>query len=64
MLLSSHKTARKNHDILIANRFFENVEQLKYLDKVVTNQNLIHGAIKERDHQEHQEIVWQMIFRW
>jgi hypothetical protein len=39
MLLSCHQNAGKNHDILvnIANRCFENVAQLRYLGKTVTN---------------------------
>jgi hypothetical protein len=40
MLLSRHKNAGQNHDIKIGNRFFENVEQFRYLGKRVTNQNL------------------------
>jgi hypothetical protein len=31
MLLSRHQISGQNHDIKIANRCFENVEQLKYL---------------------------------
>jgi hypothetical protein len=41
MLLSCRQNARQNHDIKIGNRCFENVEQFKYLETTVTNQNLI-----------------------
>jgi hypothetical protein len=40
-LLSCHQNAQQNHDIMIANRSFENVEQFRYLGTTVTNQNLI-----------------------
>jgi hypothetical protein len=48
MLLSHLKNAGQNHDIKIANRFFENVAQFKYLGTTVTNQNLIQEEIKRR----------------
>jgi hypothetical protein len=46
MLLSRHQNAEQNHDIKIADRFFENVVQLKYFGTTVTNQNLIREKIK------------------
>jgi hypothetical protein len=45
MLLSRHHTAGQNN-IKIANRFFENVAQFKYLGMTVTNQNLIQKEIE------------------
>jgi hypothetical protein len=45
MLLSRHQNAGQNHDIKIANRSSENVEQFKYLGMTVTNQNLIQEEI-------------------
>jgi hypothetical protein len=48
MLLSRQQNAGQNQDIKIANRWFENVSQLKYLGTTVTNQNLIHEEIKRR----------------
>jgi transcriptional antiterminator len=41
MLLSCHQNARRNHDIKIGNRSFENVAQFKYLGTTITNQNFI-----------------------
>jgi hypothetical protein len=48
MLLSRQQNAEQNHDIIIANRSFENVAQFKYLGATVTIQNLIQGEIKRR----------------
>jgi hypothetical protein len=48
MLLSCHQNIGQNHDIKIDNRSFENVAQLKYLEMMVTNQNLIQEEIKRR----------------
>jgi hypothetical protein len=48
MLLSHHQNAGQNQDVKIANRFFENVVQFKYLGTTVTNQNLILEKIKRR----------------
>jgi hypothetical protein len=48
MLLSRHQDEKRNRDIKIANRYFENVAQLRYLGKVVRNQNLIKEEIKRR----------------
>jgi hypothetical protein len=39
--------AGQNHDIKIANRFFESVAQLKYLGTRVTNPNLMQEENKE-----------------
>jgi hypothetical protein len=48
MLLSCHQNVGQNRYINIANRSFENVLQLKYLETTVTNQNLIQEEIKRR----------------
>jgi hypothetical protein len=48
MLLSRHQNAGQNRDIKIANRFFENVAQFRYLGTTVTLQNLIQEKIKRR----------------
>jgi hypothetical protein len=50
MLLSRHHKAGKNHDIKVANKFFEHVAQFKYLGTTVTNHNLIQEEIKGRFH--------------
>jgi hypothetical protein len=47
MLLSCHKNAGQNRDI-IANRSCENVSLFKYLGTTVTDQNLIQDEIKRR----------------
>jgi hypothetical protein len=39
ILLSHHQNAGQNHDIKMANRSFENMEQVKYFGMTVTNQN-------------------------
>jgi hypothetical protein len=38
---------RANRNIQIDNRSFENVAQFKYLEKTITNENLIDKEIKE-----------------
>jgi hypothetical protein len=48
MLLSRHQNVGQNWDIKIANRWFENVSQLKYLGTTVTIQNLTQEEIKRR----------------
>jgi hypothetical protein len=53
MLLSRHQNACQIHGINIGNRRFENVAQfnvahLRYLGKIITNQNLIQEEIKRR----------------
>jgi hypothetical protein len=49
MLLSRHKNAEQNRDIKIANRYFDNAAEFKYLGTTVTDQNLIQGEIKRRN---------------
>jgi hypothetical protein len=48
MLLSCHQNARKNHDIKIGNRCFDNVAQFRYLGTTITDKTLIHEEIKRR----------------
>jgi hypothetical protein len=48
VLISHHQNAGKNHNIRVANRFFENVAKFKYLGTKATNQNLIHVEINSR----------------
>jgi hypothetical protein len=48
MLIYRHQNAVRNLDIKIANRSFENVLQVKYLETIVTNQNLIQKEIKRK----------------
>jgi ribosomal protein S2 len=48
MLISSHKNAGQNHEINIANTYFETVAQFRYLGTTITNQNLIQQEIKRR----------------
>jgi hypothetical protein len=48
MLLSRRQNAGQNHDLKLTNRCFEKVAQFKYLEKTVTNQNLIQEEIKRR----------------
>jgi hypothetical protein len=46
MLLSRHQNEGKNPDIKIANKYFENVVEFKYLATTVADQNLIQEKIK------------------
>jgi ABC-type lipoprotein release transport system permease subunit len=48
MLLSRHQNARQNHDIKLADRCFENVEQFRHLETTKANQNLILKKINSR----------------
>jgi hypothetical protein len=48
MLLSHHQNAAQNHEIKTAKISSENEAQFKYLEKTVTNQNLIQEEIKRR----------------
>jgi cobalamin biosynthesis protein CbiD len=48
MLLSDHHNVQQDLDIQTGNQSFENVAQLKYLGRTITNQNLIQKQIKWR----------------
>jgi hypothetical protein len=48
MLLTCYQNTGQNLDIKIANMSFENLLQLKYLGRRVTNQNWIQEGIKRR----------------
>jgi hypothetical protein len=49
MILSCHQTIGQNHFItVVANKSFENVTKLKYMGKMVTNQNCINEEIMGR----------------
>jgi len=41
MIISHHQNAGQNHTLLVANKSFENVSELKYFRTSVTNQNCI-----------------------
>jgi hypothetical protein len=47
-LLYRHQNSGQNHDLRIANRCLEDVEQFRYLGMVITIQNLIQEEIKRR----------------
>jgi len=46
MVVSHHQNVGQNHTLLIANKFFENVAEFKYLGTTVTHQNCIYEEIK------------------
>jgi hypothetical protein len=48
MLLFHHQNAGQNHDMKIANRFSENVLQVKCFLTTATYKNLIQEEIKKR----------------
>jgi hypothetical protein len=48
MIMSRHQNAEQSHNLLISNKFFENVAEFKYLGTILANQNDIHKEIKSR----------------
>jgi hypothetical protein len=48
MLLPCHQNRVYNHDIKVANRYFENVARFRYLGMTVANTNVIQEGIKGR----------------
>jgi hypothetical protein len=49
MFMFQHLNAGQNHDIMISNNSFENMENFKYLVRTVTDQICIHEEIKSAD---------------
>ena len=51
-ITSRHQNVIQNHNIVIGNLSFENVEKFRYLGVIVTNKNDIHEEIKRRINME------------
>jgi hypothetical protein len=48
MVVSGDQNAGQNHDIMVDNKSFERLEQLKYLGTTLKSQRSIHKEIKSR----------------
>jgi hypothetical protein len=48
MVVSHYQNVGLNHNLLVANKYFENLAKFKYLRTTITNQNCIHEEIKSR----------------
>jgi hypothetical protein len=48
MVVSRNRNRGENHNLLIANKSFEDVAKFKYLEATITNENCIHKEIKGR----------------
>ena len=48
MVMSRDQNAQRNHSVRIDNSTFERVEEFKYLETTLTNQNSIQEEIKRR----------------
>jgi hypothetical protein len=49
--MSGQQNAGQNHNIfLIAEKFFENVANINYLGRTITNKKCIHEEVKRRLH--------------
>jgi hypothetical protein len=46
--MSQNQHSAQNHKFRIGNKLFERVEQFRYLETTLTNQNSIHEEIKSR----------------
>jgi len=52
MVMSREQNARQDHNLKIANEYFDRVAQFKYLGTTLTSQNSIHEEIKNRSKSE------------
>jgi len=52
MVMSREQNARQDHDVKIANEYFERVAQFKYFRTTLTSQNSSHEEIKNRSKSE------------
>jgi len=47
-VMPHHENAGQNNNLVIANKFYENMAKFKHMVKIVMNQNCIHEEVKSK----------------